>query len=59
MKFEIENPTTMSRYTVYLYHGGERPNEKLQTKCIETAKLWVQSSEHGLIEDSLNARIIE
>jgi len=49
----------MRRYTVHLYHGGERPDETLHTKCIETAKLWLVSAEHGVIHDNLNSKIIE
>ena len=47
------------RYTAHLYYGGERPDEKLHTVCVKTARLWVEQAEHGIIQDNLTSEIIE
>lgn len=46
------------RYTVHLYHGGERPNEQVNTNSLSTAQALSLRAEHGLIIDNLKGEAI-
>tara|TARA_R100001510_G_scaffold33304_1_gene29812 strand:- start:6293 stop:6448 length:156 start_codon:yes stop_codon:yes gene_type:complete len=46
------------RYTVHLYHGGERPNEKVNTNSFSTAQTLSLRAEHGVIIDNLKGEVI-
>lgn len=39
-------------YRVELFYGGEQPDEIKETKCIDEARQWVNSAEHGVIFNS-------
>ena len=38
-------------YKVHLYYGGEMPNRKVTTLCEKSAQYYVESAEHGEIEE--------
>lgn len=49
----------MKRYTIHLYHGGERPEEKVQTNVLSTANLIAARAEHAVIIDNLKGEVIQ
>jgi len=38
-------------YKVHLYYGGEMPNRTVTTLCEKSAQYYVDSAEHGEIEE--------
>ena len=40
-----------TNYKVYMYFGGERPDEVRETSDIKEAREWVTQCEHGVIEN--------
>jgi hypothetical protein len=48
----------MKRYTIHLYHGGERPDEKVQTNVLTTAQTIAVGAEHAVIIDNLKGEVI-
>jgi len=47
------------RYTVYLYYHSRRDSEIYHTKCLETARLWLESADHGIIHDNHNGVVVQ
>ena len=47
------------RYAVYLYHGGEAPDECICTNSLEQAKEISLRAEHGIIHDNLEGGWIQ
>lgn len=47
------------RYAVYLYHGGEAPNQCFGTNSLEHAREISLRAEHGLIHDNLEGGFVE
>jgi len=47
------------RYAVYLYHGGEAPDQCIGTNSLEHAREIALRAEHAVIDDTLEGRWIE
>ena len=47
------------RYAVYLYHGGEAPDQCIGTNSLEQAKEISLRAEHGTIHDNIESRWIQ
>lgn len=58
MKPSTTTTQESKRYTVHLYHGGERPNEKVSTNSLSTAQTLSLGAEHGVIIDNLKGQEI-
>lgn len=47
------------RYAVYLYHGGEAPNQCIGTNSLEEAQEIALQAEHAEISDNYEGRFIQ